>query len=56
MCARTLAVSDKAILDVINAKGIFNPAALTSQSVHDLLTTVMKIQRRIALGSLVTEG
>jgi len=56
MCARSLAVSDKAILDVISAKGNFNPAALTPQSVHDLLTTVAKIQRRIALGALATQG
>jgi hypothetical protein len=56
MCARTLAPSDEAILDVISARGNFNPASLTSQSVHELLTAVAKIQRRIALRALETQS
>jgi len=55
MCARTLAPSDEAILDVISARENFNPVSLTPQSVHELLTAVAKIQRRIALKNLVTQ-
>ena len=54
MCARSLAPSDKAILDAINAKGKFGAAALTPQSVHDLLTAVAKIQRRATLAAVAT--
>ena len=54
MCARSLAPTDKANLDVISAKGKFNPASLTPQSVHDLLTAVAKIQRRTALDTPLT--
>ena len=53
MCARTLAPSDKAILDVIDAKGVFNPTLLTPQSVERLLVTVANVQRRTALDALV---
>lgn len=53
MCARTLAPSDKAILDILDGKGAFNPQALTAESVQRLLTTVAEIQRRTALAALV---
>ena len=56
MCARSLAPSDKAILDVINAKGKFDPAALTPQSIQGLLTAVAEIQRRTAVAALVAAG
>ena len=49
MCARALAPSDQAILDVIDAKGDFNPDRLTPQSAERLLTTVADIQRRVSL-------
>ncbi len=52
MCARSLAPSDKAILDVIDQKGGFNPQALTADSVQRLLTTVAAVQRRTALEAL----
>jgi len=52
MCARSLAPSDKAILDVIDQKGGFNPQALTAESVQRLLTTVAAVQRRTALEAL----
>lgn len=53
MCASSLAPSDKAILDVIDGKGQFNPKALTALSAQRLLTTVAAIQRRTALAALV---
>jgi len=53
MCARSLAPSDKAILDVLAEKGGFNPEALTAESVRRLLTSVAAIQRRTALDALV---
>ena len=53
MCASTLAPSDKAILAVLDAKGGFNPQALTPASVERLLTTVAAIQRRTALSALL---
>ena len=53
MCARTLAPSDKAILDVLDNKGGFNAQALTADSVQRLLTTVAAIQSRTALEALV---
>jgi hypothetical protein len=52
MCARALAPSDKAILDVLDGKGGFNAQALTASSVQRLLTTVAAIQRRTALAAL----
>ena len=54
MCARSLAPSDKAILDVLDAKDDLNPKALTPASVERLLTTVAAIQRRTALAALVS--
>lgn len=48
MCAGSLAASDQAILDVLGAKGDFNPVKLTAQSAQRLLTTVADIQRRTA--------
>jgi len=53
MCARALAPSDEAILDVLDAKGVFNPAKLTPQVALGLLITVADIQRRTALAALV---
>jgi hypothetical protein len=52
MCAGALAASDKAIVDVLDGKGGFNPEALTAESVQRLLTTVAAIQRRTALEAL----
>lgn len=49
MCARTLSASDQAILQVLDSKGAFNPAALTPPSIERLLVTVAEIQRRNAL-------
>jgi hypothetical protein len=54
MCANALAPSDKAILDVLDGKGDFNPKALTAAGVQRLLTTVADIQRRTALAALVS--
>ena len=56
MCARFLAPSDKAILDVIDAKGKFDPASLTPQSVQGLLVSVANIHRRTNLDALVAAG
>jgi hypothetical protein len=53
MCASSLAPSDKAILSVLDAKGDFNPQALTAASAQRLLITVADIQRRTALSALV---
>ena len=53
MCARALAPSDKAILDVIDSKGPFDPAALTPHSGLRLLTAVADIQRNTALKALI---
>jgi len=53
MCARTLAPSDKAILDVIDSKGGFRAESLTADTVQRLLTTVAAIQSRTALEALV---
>ena len=53
MCARTLSASDQAILQVLDSKGAFNPAALTPSSIERLLTTVADIQRRNALNEQV---
>ena len=53
MCARTLAPSDKAILDVLDSKGGFNPQALTAETVQRLLTAVAAIQSRTALEALL---
>lgn len=52
MCARVLAPSDAAILDVIDSKGEFEPEALTPTSALRLLTTVAGIQRETALQAL----
>ena len=52
MCARSLAPSDKAILDVLDSKGGFNAEALTADTVQRLLTTVAAIQSRTALEAL----
>ena len=41
--------SDQAILQVLDSKGAFNPAALTPPSIERLLVTVAEIQRRNAL-------
>jgi len=54
MCARSLAPSDKAILDVLDARHGFNPQALTPANVQRLLTTVAAIQRRTALAALIS--
>jgi len=56
MCARSLSPSDKTILDVIDGRGKFDPAALTPQSVQSLLITVAEIQRRTVLNTLVATG
>jgi hypothetical protein len=53
MCARSLAPSDKAILDVLVSKGKFNVEALTADTVQRLLTTVAAVQSRTALEALV---
>jgi len=52
MCARAIAPSDKAILDVIDKKGPFDPRLLSQESALRLLTTVAGIQRRTALSAL----
>jgi len=52
MCARAIAPSDKAILDVIDKKGVFDPRQLRPESALRLLTTVAGIQRRTALSAL----
>lgn len=52
MCARSLAPSDKAILDVLDGKGDFNPQSLTAASTQRLLTNVAVIQRRTTLATL----
>lgn len=52
MCARLLAPSDAAILDVIGSRGEFDVAGLTATSTLRLLTTVADIQRRTALEAL----
>lgn len=52
MCARSLAPSDQAILDVLDRKGGFNPQTLTAESIERLLTTVAAIQRSTALAAL----
>jgi hypothetical protein len=54
MCARSLAPSDKAILEVLDSKGGFNKEALTAATVERLLTTVATIQSRTALEALVS--
>jgi hypothetical protein len=48
MCARSLAPSDTAIVEVLDAKAGFNTRALTPASVERLLVTVAAIQRRTA--------
>ena len=53
MCARALALSNQAILDVLDSKGPFNPARLTPESARNLLRTVADIQRRTTLRALV---
>ena len=53
MCASALAPSDKAIVEVLDGKGGFNPQALTAAGVERLLTSVAAIQRRTALAALV---
>jgi hypothetical protein len=53
MCARDLSPSDKAIIDVLDARGPFDPARLTPASALRLLTTVADIQRRTALTALI---
>jgi len=53
MCARALAPSDKAILDVLDAKGPFDSTRLTADSALRLLSAVADIQRRTALSALV---
>jgi hypothetical protein len=53
MCARALAPSDKAILDVLDDRGGFNAQALTAASAQRLLTSVAAIQRRTALAALL---
>lgn len=52
MCARSMSPSDRAILDVIDARGPFDAAKLTPDSALRLLTTVAGIQRRTALSAL----
>lgn len=54
MCARALAPSDQAILDVIDGKGVFNLAKLKPQVALGLLISVADIQRRTALTALVS--
>ncbi|MEO6341457.1 MAG: BLUF domain-containing protein [Caulobacteraceae bacterium] len=51
MCARTLAAADKAIIDVLDARGPVDPARLTGASALRLLTTVADIQRRATLAA-----
>jgi len=53
MCARILAPSDRAIIDVIDARGAFDPAKLTAAAGLRLLLAVADIQRRTALSALV---
>lgn len=53
MCARSLAPSDEAILDVLDSRGGFNPQTLTADSVQRLLITIAAIQRRTALELLL---
>ena len=54
MCARAIAPSDQAILDVIDSKGAFDPRQLRPESALRLLTTVASIQRRTALSALAS--
>ena len=49
MCSSSLTPSDKAILEVIDAKGKFNPASLTPHSAQNLLIAVAEIKRRTSL-------
>lgn len=53
MCARTLAPSDKAILDLLDGNDVINVQSLTTDSTLRLLTTVASIQRRTALTALL---
>lgn len=53
MCARSLAPSDNAILDVLDRRCPFEPHLLTSASGLRLLTSVADIQRRTALTALI---
>lgn len=48
MCARSLTASDKAIVDLLDAKASFDPRRLTEPSALRLLETVAVIQRRTA--------
>jgi hypothetical protein len=48
MCARSLNASDKAIVDLLDAKGEFEPRKLREPAALKLLTTVAAIQRRTA--------
>jgi len=48
MCARALASADQSILDVLDSKGLFDPARLTPKSAVDLLRKVADIQSRNA--------
>jgi len=52
MCARSLSPSDKAILEVLDGKGDFNPQSLTAASTQRLLTNVAAIQRRTVPAAL----
>ena len=52
MCASTLSPADKAIVDVLNAKGTFDPHYLTPDSIERLLISVAAIQRRTAVAPL----
>ena len=54
MCARSLAPFDKAILDVLDVKGGFNPQLLTAESVQRLLVAVAAIQHRAAVEALAS--
>ena len=53
MCASPLAASDRAILEVLDAKEDFNPQALTLASAERLLTAVAAVQRRAASDVLI---
>jgi hypothetical protein len=49
MCARALAPSDAAILDMLDSKGQFGVRTLTPARVERLLVTIAEIQRRTSL-------
>lgn len=54
MCARALTPSDQAILDLIESKGVVDPAKLTPQIALGLLVAVADIQHRTARAALTS--